>query len=192
MSESISLYQACDVLGQLWELDSNALFSYAIEDTFTGWQVEGQLLYALVRMLKPKRVLGVGACENSVNHLGLGLLHNQKGHMDCVDAWQGDVQMIDEEVFPYLTIHYQDLSDYISCYCASYDLIFHDALHTAEQTEMVWSKVYLTSGGVFISHDKIHRLVSSTFMQGVYRAIYDPLIISVEPSDCGMALWRNS
>jgi predicted O-methyltransferase YrrM len=69
----MNLQQAFKAIGKAFDLDAEKLQAFAEQDKYTGWDegkgefpvgslwtVEGQVLYALIRMLKPKNIMELG------------------------------------------------------------------------------------------------------------------------------------
>src|SRR3990167_10454525 len=93
------LHSALEQIASAYSLDANALIAYAAEDLETGWdhgegewptgsiwQVEGQVLYALVRALKPARVLELGTWYGcSATHILQALEANGYGALLVLD-----------------------------------------------------------------------------------------------------------
>src|SRR4051812_37043725 len=80
-----------------WDLDAEALVAYASEDVIEGWtylgywpggsvwKEEGQILYALVRALRPKKIIECGTAAGcSATHMLSALAANQEGRLTSV------------------------------------------------------------------------------------------------------------
>lgn len=192
-------------------LDPHGGYHAAYEDGFpTGslWRVEGQVLYALIRALKPESVLELGTWHGaSATHLLQGIADNEYGGLDCVDnKAYGDItigDMIPDDLRYHdsrywLTVFPNSLELIVDIALKSgdrYDFIFEDAMHTAEQVEFVWKHAdqLLRPGGVIISHDAMHPIAGEAIREGIARAGYGDKTINVliDPSDCGLAIWRK-
>lgn len=171
------------------------------------WRVEGQALYAMVRTLKPAKVLELGTWHGaSATHILQALHDNGMGALDCVDSRAyGDItigDMIPDELRYRLTIHAADIGDFIqTAPDASYDLIFEDGMHDADQVERVWraAKRLLRIGGMIVSHDAMHAIAGEAVREGITRAGYEDtmgygngvLYTLIAPADCGFAVWRK-
>lgn len=217
MTNALSLSTALKGLARSFDLDYQALVDYAAEDPHGGyhaayddgfpsgslWRVEGQVLYALVRALKPLRVLELGTWHGaSATHILQGLKDNDYGWLWSVDSRAyGDIEiggMIPGDLRGYANIHAARLETFIDMAInldTRYDLIFEDAMHTVEQVEFVWSHAdqLLRPGGMIISHDAMHPIAGPVVREGIVRAGYADKTVNVliEPSDCGLALWRK-
>ena len=207
------LHSALEQIASAYSLDANALIAYAAEDTETGWdhgegewptgsiwQVEGQVLYALVRALKPSRVVELGTWYGcSATHLLLALAVNDSGILIAVDNHvQGGPQtlgeMIPHHLRGQLIFRPQSILDYLTTTDDHPDLIFEDGMHDQPQVEAVWraGQQCLTPGGIMISHDATHFVVGEDVRRGIEQAgISDALYLAIDPSDCGLAVWKK-
>jgi adhesin HecA-like repeat protein len=173
------------------------------------WRVEGQCLYALVRALKPQRVLELGTWHGaSATHLLQALEDNGSGVLECIDnrAYGNIVigDMIPDELRYIMTFQQTPLEEWIDYAVEkkiTYDFIFEDAMHTAEQVAFVWSHAdrLLNPGGMIISHDAMHVTAGPLVREGIERAGYEDtmgygngvMYVLIEPADCGFAIWRK-
>jgi predicted O-methyltransferase YrrM len=201
-----TLLDTCSLLGTAWGFNGAELYAYAMEDTDTGWdrgagrypmgslwQVEGQLLYALVRMTKPARVLELGTYYGaSANHIASALLRNGTGTLDCVDIVTSAGSMIDEVHQSVITLHYTDLVSYLQETDTPYDFIFEDAEHTYALVRAAWENAKLTPHGIMVSHDVLHESVGENVRNGIAAAGFTPFTCLIDPSDCGLALYRHA
>lgn len=187
-------------------LDPHGGYHAAYDDGFPSgslWRVEGQFLYALVRALKPLRILELGTWHGaSATHILQAIAHNGHGHLDCVDnRAYGDVvtgDMIPPALQGGCTINHVSLEEAIATAIQKgrgYDFIFEDAMHTAEQVELVWqhADALLTPGGVIVSHDAMHNVAGEAVREGIAKAGYaeKALNVLIAPADCGFAVWRK-
>lgn len=164
------------------------------------WRVEGQFLYALVRALKPQRVLELGTSHGcSATHILQGLTDNEMGVLECVDNGSqvgvvGD--MIPDHLRARVIIHQTSVEEWVT-YAANqrtcYDLIFEDAMHNTEQVALVWNaaRELLNPSGVIVSHDAMHSVAGFAVREGIAMAGYKTTNILIKPADCGFALWRR-
>ena len=97
----MDLQQACNLIAAQVHIDAAQLYQYAMSDTLGGyhidesqrrwpmgslWGVEGQILYALVRILKPRRVVQIGGWVGcSAMHLALACKDNGSGQVVSID-----------------------------------------------------------------------------------------------------------
>jgi predicted O-methyltransferase YrrM len=172
------------------------------------WGVEGQILYALIRALKPDSVLELGTYHGcSATHILAALKANGKGTLVCVDNGSNAPyapaigHLIPDELRDIVTLIDRDVVEYVQDTTQSYDFIFEDAMHSPAQVEAIWSAAVrglLNPGGVMVSHDAMHFLVGDDVLRGIGEALVSvptsdwPYTYLTEPSDCGLAIWRKS
>jgi len=211
-----TLSEGLGVIAGYLGLDADALNAYAAEDTYGGFDfdlnnrrfdigsifgVEGQVLYALTRVLNPPEVVELGTMHGcGATHLLAALEANGKktarltsvddntngvvlGHA-IPDALRPRWKLVESSAAPYLTERKDN----------SLLLIFEDIDHSAERTAEIWvlAQAKLKSGGILISHDAEHSLVGAAVREGIARSgITDYLKVTIAPSDCGLAIWKK-
>lgn len=215
--DGIPLDIALDNIATAFDLDTDELIKYADEDSYGGyhpnggtfpigsmWEVEGKVLSALVRAIKPRNILELGTSRGcSATHFLEAMRYNENDcHLDCVDNGS-QVATIGDLIPPRFAgnyeIHNMDMAQIIaSAPDASYDLILEDGMHEPGQVEMVWRAAYrlLRPGGVILSHDAEHFIVGAAVREGIARAGYFGAVppartVLIAPSDCGYAYWRK-
>lgn len=205
---------AFSALAIYYGLDADELQAFADEDKIGGyesnndgkttregnplwsvgslWEVEGKILYALIRAIRPAHVIEVGSFHGcSTTHICEALLKNEKGKLTCVD--------ITRHFKPpprYKRILRQvkiDLFKFEFPKSPKVDFLFEDAVHSPEQVTAVWGQFKLKAkkGAAILSHDSEHKLVGSNVRGAVGSIAPDFQSILVEPSDCGLAYWRK-
>lgn len=165
------------------------------------WRVEGRALYALARTLKPANVLELGTWHGaSATHILQAIKDNGGGKLDCVDnRAYGDIvigNMIPDDLRGYVAIHPTRLETFIDVAIdlgTTYDFIFEDAMHDAEQVEFIWrhADALLNPGGVIVSHDAMHAIAGEAVREGIARAGYETTNVLIAPADCGFVVWRK-
>ena len=167
------------------------------------WRVEGQALYALVRALRPASVMELGTWHGaSATHLLQGIKDNKYGGLICVDSRAyGDIEiggMIPSDLKSLALIHQTRIEQFLPRALQegwTYDLIFEDGMHDAEQVEFVWrhAEQLLAPGGVIVSHDACHKTAGPVVREGLARAGYGDktLNVLIAPADCGFAIYRK-
>lgn len=204
------LHSALEQLAQRFGLDAGALIGYAHEDPHTGydsgwptgsiWQVEGQVLYALARALKPTTVLELGTWYGcSATHILQALNDNRWGALRAVDnhVQGGPAQigaLIPDELRGRFEHTHIGILDYLITTEEQFDFIFEDGMHDHEQVAQVWraAQRVLTPGGFIVSHDATHFVVGAEVQRGMAQAgITDALFLSIDPADCGLAVWQK-
>ncbi len=211
------LEYACDAIGHFLSINSSMLIAHSKEDPHGGynsayddgfpsgslWRVEGQILYALVRALRPASVLELGTWHGaSATHILQAIHDNKYGGLTCIDnRAYGDVEiggMIPTDLRPRMTLGTMPIETFLPHAIKEgwrYDLIFEDAMHDTPQVEFVWQHAdqLLSPGGVILSHDACHVIAGEAVREGIARAGYGEktLNVLISPADCGFALWRK-
>lgn len=186
-------------------LDPHGGYNATYEDGFpigSMWRVEGQMLYALIRALKPQSVLELGTSRGcSATHILQALRDNGSGTLDCVDngsqvAVIGD--MIPANLRDFATIHQTSIEEAIPIALEEgyrYDFILEDGMHSFEQVKLVWENAdrLLNPGGMIVSHDAMHNVAGPVVREAIAAAGYgdEAVNVLIEPADCGFAVWRK-
>lgn len=209
----MNLKQACNKIGAQLNIDGKQLYEYAISDDIGGynsdpkaskweigsiWEVEGQILYGLVRILKPKMVINLGVHLGcSVTHIAQAMKDNEEGVLIAVDRVNWDIKKLDKSLRPYVTFVNQDAVDYVKNDMPSrrVDMIFEDLSHDTGEIATIWEDAIkkVKNDALLINHDSEHHIVGDAVraswalvnMQGVQSYL-------VEPSDCGLSIWQNT
>lgn len=197
-------------------IDAAALIEAAKEDYQTGWDngagafpigslfgVEGQTLYALVRVLKPETIYELGTHYGaSTTHLALAVHMNGAGRITSVDnnsmIEAGNVatgSMIPPDLLQYVDLINDDaIARLAAMPPESVDFIFEDLTHYAEDCEKVGklAQFVLKPGGLLIAHDAVHPIVGGAVQEGYLNAnINIAFSYLTEPSDCGLLVWQK-
>jgi predicted O-methyltransferase YrrM len=205
----MNLDEALAKIAARHDLDADELRTFADEDDVGGyhsdpalaqwgmgsiWAVEGKILYAIVRALRPASVLELGSYHGcSTAHIEAALKKNRKGNLTAVDD-QTDGVTMQYKPGKRVEVVNEDGIAYLKKTRTTYDLIFEDLSHEVAVTAQAWEYGVkrLADGGVMISHDAMHFVVGEQVQAGIQQAgIENPLTLLVEPSDCGLAVWRN-
>lgn len=208
----MNLYDALTQVAQTYDLDTEDLQNFATMDTVGGyhsdpvqarwtigsiWHVEGQILYALIRATKPKFVVNLGVFHGcSTAHI-----------MAAVTAIQADDPKYKPIVVAVDLYHPQSVPDgveFIGMDAVEYvetqmptkkvDLLFEDLDHGIVSVKRVWTAFQekAKKGALILSHDATHYLVGKDIRFGIEASgVTDPLVLDIEPSDCGVAVWRK-
>jgi predicted O-methyltransferase YrrM len=210
------------------DCDPAELIAYAGEDQLGGYHfdptqarfpigslfgVEGQILYALVRHLKPDMVVEIGGWAGaSASHLALAVMRNEKGKVISVDLGDENVNaatgqahgsLIAPNLKPYVQLVKEDGRVWLNNQKpGSIDIIFEDADHSPDLV-MELSRLALTrlkTGGYLVNHDAGHveaiypngnrtpSPVGQNVQDGLARAGAAFKAYLASPSDCGLAL----
>ncbi|MGB1285109.1 MAG: O-methyltransferase [Aggregatilineales bacterium] len=201
----MNLNQALHDIAEQFDLNADDLITYAAEDDIGGWDngaggwaigslwsVEGKVLYALIRALKPAKVLELGTHTGcSAAHIAAALLMNGTGKLTCVDMNENAGGNIPDDYRSVITFKAQDALDYISKSRTKWDFIYEDLLHTVDQVSHVWSNAKLATGGMLVSHDAMHFNVGDAVQAGIAESGKSPAYYLIAPADCGLAIWQN-
>ena len=205
ISHSLHISQPADVIAYAAQ-DPHGGYHTDYDDGFPSgslWRVEGQALYALVRALRPASVLELGTWHGaSATHLLQGIKDNKYGGLICVDSRAyGDIEiggMIPSDLKSLALIHQTRIEQFLPRALKegwTYDLIFEDGMHDAEQVEFVWrhAEQLLAPGGVIVSHDACHKIAGPVVREGIEKAGYGgkTLNVLIAPADCGFAIYRK-
>lgn len=191
-------------------LDADKLIAYAAEDTLGGfhydpaqatfpggslWGVEGQVIYALVRALKPENALEMGTWQGaSAVHLLSALERNKQGSLASVDWWEGAGALVPEHLRHRWSMHYQEAVHYL--YVSAWDawggFVFEDCIHSESEVYAIVTalKPKLRKGAVVVHHDSEHGDDGQQIQRALTRAGANYRSWLIEPSDCGLAIWR--
>jgi len=220
LTPRVSLEDACELITAFLELEGVSLHAFAVEDKIGGfhhdneqrrvnpdgsyakgiWGVEGQIIYALVRALRPRHILEVGNCwGTSTLHLSEAVLTNGKGKLTTLDLPEpshgGDPFTIPERYEGITTAIYEDLFDFNYKTRPLLDFVFEDALHATAQVAHVWGNFaqYAKSGAVIVSHDSEHHQAGVHVQAGIEQVVAkgEYLSLAIAPADCGLAMWRK-
>jgi len=216
--------------------DPDELIAYAQEDDLGGfhvdpdqskfpmgslWGVEGQILYALTRHLKPELIVEIGGWAGaSASHFALAVIANGYGKIISVDNHVGGMDhghLLTDEFRKYVTLINANGQDWLRQQPnGSIGLLFEDADHStplvAELSSLGLQK--LAPGGILANHDAAHDFYhdGNSVMalrndvnfrpatgSDVGRAVRDGLAQAnahftpylAAPSDCGLAITVN-
>lgn len=209
----MNLEQCLTDIASTFGFDAQALVAYAYEDKETGWDlgqgdwpvgslwmVEGKVLYALTRALKPRYVLEIGTFYGcSSTHILRAIVANGTGRLICVDRNAHGVKvasLVPDDLRPHMEFVQADAVEWIrdAMLDDGFDLVFEDADHSVEVTRDVWAgaSAKLSGGGVIVSHDAMHFLVGRDVRQGILDSgVEGARFYKIEPSDCGLAIFRK-
>ena len=218
MMQSVNIDSALEQIAGRFGLNAAELKAYAAEDDLGGYHplpeiarwpmgsifgVEGQVLYALVRATKPQSILNVGTFHGaSAVHMAAALVRNNLpsarlyavdinlsvfNASDLADDMRARIVPVESDAIDYLNRRWP----------AKVGLIFEDLAHTAAQVQSVWEIALKKAnrGALIVSHDISHRSVGQNVQDGITAAgiqLADGLEVLIEPSDCGLFLYRQT
>lgn len=220
----MNLQETLQLVAMQLQLDPEDLSRYAREDTVGGysanaadrrWQVgslyevEGKVLYALIRALKPQHAVEIGSLRGcSTTHIATALAVNESGRLTAIDVQDGARDQFPKSLEKVITGVIGDGLKWLSEQPdASIDFIFEDSSHGEDMCAAVGKLATrkLTPGGILIMHDAAHDFailedgrritsdVGGTVRAGLTRALGEAKyrVYRTEPSDCGFALWQR-
>lgn len=191
-------------------LDADALIAYAAEDTIGGyhfdpmqatfpggslWGVEGQVLYALVRALRPEVMLEMGTWHGaSATHILAAQIHHPVGWVHSVDVWEGAGTLVPERLRPRWTRHFKEAVAFLGDNKRNdtFNFVFEDCIHSESEVYAIVTalKPKLRKGAVVVHHDSEHGDDGQQIQRALTRAGVNWRSWLIEPSDCGLAIWR--
>lgn len=200
-----SLEQALTLLAKDLKVDPAALINFAAEDKVGGynvvpWQsswpmgsmyeVEGKMLYAVVRAIRPKEIVEIGVWHGcSTTHILKALQKNGSGHLTSFDIEGLKGSGPAKELRDQWTFHHQDANYGMKELKFPVDLVFEDGYHYRKGTEetLLITKRWLDPA-ITMVHDSEHIQVGPGIKEALH-AVYGNRWHSavVPPSDCGMA-----
>ena len=198
---AVSFEEGIQKICKYLDLDLERFADYCNEDEIGGypeaweigsiWEVEGKVLYALTRYLRPSRVVEFGTRYGcSTAHFCKALTKNRKGKIVTVDTLGNmlagkhskRVESVSSEGIAYAQQNTKEI-----------DLVFEDGPHSTEFTREVLQTClpYLNPGGLFVVHDTEHWLVGKDVSRGFREAVGEFGHVLIAPSDCGLGYWRK-
>jgi len=207
----MNLFETLTQIAEHFGLKADDLISYANEDTVGGfnadatkstwpigslWEVEGKTLYALVRALKPRRLLEFGTMHGcSAVHMAKALEKNDNGGtLVCVD--------FNMDLAAHLLTNFPDTISLVQMpfeefvaepTVAQFDFVYEDSIHSTEQVAMLWRyAVDHMLNGLILSHDAMHYIVGDDVRRGIQAVVGDKArYYLTAPSDCGLGIYRK-
>jgi hypothetical protein len=215
----LAVENGLDALELVKYVDEDQLGGYHWNAALSKWNVgsvfesEGQMLYALVRYLKPQTIVEIGSFHGcSTAHMALALKANGKGKIVAVDDVRNGAfhDQYPEELKSLVEMVVSEGSAYLATVPpGSIDFVFEDSSHSEEDTYQI-SKAALQAlipGGFLINHDAMHDKAFdgngslSTVYEGAairagltraganFKTYIAPPI--AKDSDCGIAVTRK-
>ena len=203
MSDYISLNDALAQLASRLSLSVDDLKAYAYEDQYGGrdtgdfsamtiHRVEGQLLYALVRALKPETVLEIGTADGgSATHILAALAANQSGQLLSYDLIEGSGGNIPATLRDRWTFVQEDV---ITAELPSADFIFEDSAHTLDFSILLFEKLKALQPRLLLTHDYYTDEVYANFaVRQAFEQVFDGEAFGMKLNDAftGIGAWVN-
>jgi predicted O-methyltransferase YrrM len=181
----------------------SALITYADEDTIGGfhpdpaqrqwdlgsmWSVECQFIYAVIRALRPERVLEIGVGNGcTTTHILTALARNGTGTLTSVDPHPYNTDNIPLALRDRWTHIPADGVEWLDNNIEHFDVAIEDAMHSYEMTYALLDN--LRDVRTVISHDAMHATVGATVRRAWSDTFGAYMTALIEPADCGLA-WR--
>jgi predicted O-methyltransferase YrrM len=203
--------EALPIIADFLSLDAKELAAYCDEDDMPGKDIvgeqpgyipfthDGKLLYALVRILRPRTILESGVDEGgSINHMAAALKKN--GIRGGGDITGVDIREdrpgghIEKWARPFAHIVSQDIKYFVErTDLPRFDFIHEDSSHEVHTVRAVYENLYklMPHGGVIVSHD-LFTGVGTAIKTGIKDSGFEgkPLYICYDESPCGWAIMR--
>ncbi len=190
LPDALKAYMTEDTIGGYYpgdELDVD----YEIWPMGSIFAIEGQILYSIVRALRPKQVLALGHYHGcSTMHLFTAIQRN------IADGDEGKLIVVDSNLH---STFESELVEWVESFAQDYEmpmrrvgLVFEDLDHQTKTVKAVIKqfKDRAKKNAFLISHDALHRTTGEA-VQAAY-ADCDGLLLDLPPSDCGLALCQKS
>lgn len=201
----MNLAEALRQIAVDFNLNAQDLIAYAGEDTESGWDYghggwrvgslfkeEGQVIYALVRALKPQNVLEIGVCTGcSATHILMALERNGSGKLTSIDVDPGAGKQLPDRYRGVWEFVRADALTWLEMTNRRFDFCFEDSVHSYEFTKPVLELARARGSKVILSHDATHRDTGAAVSRAVTEALGELRTVTIDPSDCGMAYWMS-
>lgn len=182
-------------------LDASELIGYIAEDQLGGrdtghwpgmstFEAEGQILYALIRAMKPKQVLEIGIDSGGTSsHILQALRVNEFGQLYSIDIKPDVGYAVPDILRDRWTIC---IGDALNVPLPDADFVFEDGPHTYDWTVAMFKRIKTMAPRVMLTHDMYsHRTYGPEF--AVERAMRDALGtdrgVLTDGSIAGLGYW---
>ena len=206
MSEVLSLESALQRVAFLIFVDGENLLDYAThaphigrdDDNGTGSMslhaVEAQVLYAMVRILRPAVLVEVGVAQGASSIAILTALRdNDFGHLHSYDVEESSGSLVPEALKERWTLTIADA--FTAEYPDHVDFIFEDGKHGYEWTRQMLTICKQLKPKVLVSHDYYTHLAYEGFdVEKAFVEVFgdvDTLGILIQSAFTGLGIWSN-
>lgn len=206
----MNLYDTLFEIAAFLGLDATTLVEFATDDRIGGfhddpskrsfpggslWEVEGKTLYALVRALRPQHALELGVLHGaSSTHILAAQARNGYGALYSVDWWEGAGTLVPVTLRDWWTLTHMEAVDYINHKVRRGEIgfVYEDCIHSESEVYAIVTalKPKLRKGAVVVHHDSEHGDDGQQIRRALERAGVNFKSWLIEPSDCGLAIWR--
>lgn len=198
----VSLSDALAPLAARIHVSSSELHAYADADLYGGRDTgdfsamclhrdEGRLLYALVRVLKPQRVLEIGVADGgSATHILAALAANGQGVLTSYDILPGVGASIPAELRSLWTLHVEDA---LTADLPQADFIFEDAAHTLDFSLTLYAHLKALAPRALVVHDYTTGEVYPNFyVRQAFDTVFpDGFGLKLKDAFTGLGVWVN-
>ncbi len=195
----MNLNDALLKLAAAGNLNADELIAYAAEDTIGGWHldesqrkwptgsmwgVEGQLIYALVRAMRPALVCELGVSHGcSATHILSALEANGKGKLISVDIYESSGNGIPDNLKHRWQFKAGTAVERIP---TKAEIVLEDLDHY-EGTLSAFRVISALKPRLVLAHDAEHHLVGSEVRKHFQYTFGTCDTVLIEPGNCGFA-----
>ncbi len=163
-------------------------------ESATAYTRDAQLLYAMVRLLLPEKILESGTnFGGSANHLLAALAKNGMGKLVTIDTTPDSGDFIFDEYLGQVDVLIEDICEYVQRpEATAFDFIYEDASHEVHTVRAVYEALpTLAPNGCFvISHDTATG-VEEAILTGIKDAGHGPVYdFRHDDGTCGFVLYE--
>jgi predicted O-methyltransferase YrrM len=183
-------------------LDADELIAYANEDAIGGrdtgaWDSmstfadEGRIIYALVRALKPYRVIEIGVASGGTStHILTALENNGNGELHSFDIEANCGINVPEHLRHRWTF---TVGDALTTDYPDADFVFEDGAHTLEFGQAIYPRLKALSPRIIVAHDYYtHETYGGFHVKEAFDAVLpDGLGVKVDGAFTGLGVWFN-
>jgi hypothetical protein len=198
----IPFAEAIAVLASRLHIHADEMQAYADADLYGGRDdgtfqamaihaVEGRLLYALVRALKPQTVLEIGTADGgSATHILSALATNGIGQLISYDVVEGSGGHIPAALRDRWTLRIEDA---LTADLPQADYIFEDSDHSLDFSIALFGKLKALNPRIIGTHDyNSHEIYPVFAVKQAFDTVFpDNLPLKLQDAFTGMAWWVN-
>ena len=208
LGEQVSMEEACRQVAEYYGMNAGELLAYAEEDGEIGgydpngskwrggsvWEVEGRMLYALVRALRPETIVEIGSLHGcSASHMAAACLRNGFGTVYAVDPCL-DFSRVDPGLMTRLVPVRRDFFEWELP--ERIDFVFEDGAHEKGFTGRALKRLApnLPEGAAVFCHD-IRRIEFSAHLPAEFAEAMgggETGSALISPADCGLGYSRRT
>mgnify|MGYP001575937469 CR=1 FL=1 len=198
----MNLNEALRQIAQDGRLNSDELIAFAAEDAVGGRDTgafdsmstfadEGRVLYALIRAMRPYRVLEVGVASGGTStHILRALAANGSGTLWSIDIEPGSGYQIPEDLKGDWTFV---AADALIADLPDADFVFEDGSHELLFTTTMLERLKALNPRIIVSHDYYtHETYGGFHVKEAFDAVLpEGLGVKVDGAFTGLGVWFN-